>query len=254
MDRRDRAVIDRMFSPRGFAVIGGVGGVGSFGYNIVVSHLLYGYPGNLYPISSQGGEIAGQKVYKKLRDVPGPIDLVSIAVPAPAVPGVLRECLEVGIPGAQIHTAGFAETGDDRGRALQAEISRIAGKGIRVVGPNCFGIHCPKGGVTLLPGFDYSRKQGAVAMISQSGGIANDFAHEAQIAGIGLSKVISYGNGCDLGAVELLDYLADDPDTAYVAAYLEGVRDGRGFLQTVRNIAYASGRPSHHEPYRLTGR
>jgi len=237
MDRRHRAVLDRMFAPRGFAVIGGVGGFGSFGYNIVVSHLLYGYPGNLYPISPQGGEIAGQKVYKKLRDVPGPVDLVSIAVPAPAVPGVLRECLEYGIPGAQIHTAGFAETGDDQGKALQEEIFHIAGAGIRVVGPNCFGIHCPKGGVTLLPGFDYSKKQGAVAMISQSGGIANDFAHEAQIAGIGLSKVISYGNGCDLGAVELLDYLADDPDTAYVAAYLEGIRDGRQFLKTVRNIS-----------------
>jgi len=237
MDRRDRAVLDRMFVPRGFAVIGGVGGVGSFGYNIVVSHLLYGYPGNLYPISPQGGEIVGHTVYKTLRDVPGPVDLVSIAVPASAVPGVLRECLEFGIPGAQIHTAGFAETGDDRGKALQAEISQIASEGIRVVGPNCFGIHCPKGGVTLLPGFDYSKKRGTVAMISQSGGIANDFAHEAQIAGIGLSKVISYGNGCDLGAVELLEYLADDPDTEYIAAYLEGVQDGRRFLQTVRNIS-----------------
>ena len=237
MDRCDRAVLDRMFVPRGLAVIGGVGGFGSFGYNIVVSHILYGYPGNLYPISPKGGEIAGYKVYKNLRDVPGPVDLVSIAVPAPAVPGVLRECLELGIHGAQIHTAGFAETGEDRGKALQAEISHISREGIRVVGPNCFGIHCPKGGVTLLPGFDYSKKRGTVAMISQSGGIANDFAHEAQIAGIGLSKVISYGNGCDLGAVELLEYLADDPDTEYVAAYLEGVRNGRQFLKTVRKIS-----------------
>lgn len=237
MDRRDRAVLDRMCAPRGLAVIGGVGGFGSFGYHIVVSHILYGYPGNLYPISPKGGEIAGYKVYKNLRDVPGPVDLVSIAVPAPAVPGVLRECLELGIHGAQIHTSGFAETGEDRGKALQAEISHIAKEGIRVVGPNCFGIHCPKGGVTLLPGFDYSKKRGTVAMISQSGGIANDFTHEAQIAGIGLSKVISYGNGCDLGAVELLEYLADDPDTAYVAAYLEGVRDGREFLTTVKKIS-----------------
>lgn len=237
MDSRERRALDLMFSPRGMAIIGGVGGIGSFGYNVVVSHLLYGYKGNLYPISSKGGDLAGHQIYKSLQDVPGPVDLASIAVPATAVPGVLRECLRHGIPGVQIHTSGFAETGESEGKVLQEEILKISAQGIRVVGPNCFGIHCPKGGITLLPGFDYSKKPGPVAMISQSGGIANDFAHEAQLAGIGLSKVISFGNGCDMGAVELLDYLADDPDTECIAAYLEGVSNGRGFLETLKRIS-----------------
>jgi len=237
MDDQERQVMDRMFSPRGMAIIGGVGGVGSFGYNIVVSHLLYGYGGNLYPVSSKGGELAGLRVYRNLQEVPGPIDLASIAVPAPAVPAVLRDCLNHGIPGVQIHTSGFAETGEAEGKALQEEVRKIAAQGIRVVGPNCFGLHCPKGGITLLPGFDYSKKPGPVAMISQSGGIANDFAHEAQLAGIGLSKVISFGNGCDLDAVELLHYLADDPETQCVTAYLEGVADGRAFLAALKRLS-----------------
>jgi acyl-CoA synthetase (NDP forming) len=236
MEQQKREALERMFKPRGLAIIGGVGGIGSFGFNIVVSHLLYGYGGNLYPISAKGGEIAGQKVYRSLEEVPGPIDLASIAVPAPAVPDVLRECIRYGIPGAQIHTSGFAETGEEKGIALQEELLRISSNGFRIVGPNCFGIHCPKGGITLLPGFDYSRKAGPVAMISQSGGIANDFTHEAHLAGIGISKVISFGNGCDLGAVALLDYLSEDPDTHYIAAYLEGVTDGRAFLEMVKRI------------------
>ncbi len=237
MDHTTRDALDRMCSPRGLAIIGGVGGFGSFGYNIVMSHVLYGYKGNLYPISSKGGNIAGEKVYRSLEEVPDPIDLASIAVPAPVVPEVLTQCLRRGITGVQIHTSGFAETGDAQGKALQVEIQRISEKGIRIIGPNCFGIHCPRGGITLLPGFDYSKNPGPVAMISQSGGIANDFAHEAHLSGLELSKVFSYGNGCDMGALELLDYLADDPDTTYIAAYLEGVAEGRPFLMKLREIA-----------------
>ncbi|MCK4852217.1 MAG: hypothetical protein KAS86_03795, partial [Candidatus Omnitrophica bacterium] len=102
--------------------------------------------------------------------------------------------------------------------------------------PNCFGIHCPRGGITLLPGLGFSKEPGPVAMISQSGGVATDFGYEARFLGLGLSKVVSFGNGCDLDAVKLLDYLADDPETRYIAAYLEGVGDGRRFLDLVGKV------------------
>ena len=120
--------------------------------------------------------------------------------------------------------------------ALQAEISRISRQGIRILGPNCFGAHCPKGGITLLPGFDFFKESGSVALIAQSGGVATDFGHEAGIAGLRLSKVFSFGNGCDLDAIQLLDYLSEDRDTRYIGAYLEGIGEGDKFVEILRGL------------------
>jgi acyl-CoA synthetase (NDP forming) len=225
-----------MFNPRGMAMFGGVSTPFSFGQLVVLSQIRYGYKGGLFPISQKGGEISGFKIYRHLSEVNGPVDLAQVSVPAQAVPAVLQDCLNHGVAGVQIHSAGFSETGEKEGTALEAEVARIGAKGLRILGPNCFGIHSPRGGITLLPGHGFSKEPGPVALISQSGGVATEFGYEAQFMGLGLSKVISYGNGCDLDAAELLDYLADDPETGYVAAYLEGVRDGRRFLQILRRV------------------
>lgn len=219
------------------ALFGGAATEASFGQFIALSQIKYGYKGTLYPISSKGGEIAGLKIYRSLKDVKGPVDLASISIPARAVPGVLQECLDYGVAGVQIHSSGFSETGESEGALLEAEVKSIAAQGLRVVGPNCFGIHCPRGGITLLPGSRFSKVPGPLAMISQSGGTATDFGYEAQFLGLGLSKVISFGNGCDLDAVELLDYLADDPETGLIAAYLEGIGNGRKFLELVKRVS-----------------
>jgi acyl-CoA synthetase (NDP forming) len=237
MDTGKKNRLDRMFAPRGLAVFGGVTKPGAFANMILTSLIAYGYPGALYPISPAGGTVMGLRVRRSLDEVDGPVDLASISVPAEAVPAVLEECLKHGVAGAEIHTSGFAETGEPRGIELQRRIKAISGQGLPVVGPNCFGLHSPAGGITLLPGFDFSREPGSIALISQSGGIANDFGHEAIAAGLKISKVISYGNGCDLEATELLEYLAADKDTRFIAAYLEGVRDGRRFLETVRAVS-----------------
>ncbi|UCE52952.1 MAG: CoA-binding protein [Desulfobacterales bacterium] len=237
MKLEEQRKLDRIFNPRGMALFGGIGNPGSFGYLIALSQIRYGYSGNLYPISLKGGEIAGRRIYKNLDQVEGPVDLASISVPAKAVPAILRDCLKHGVAGAQVHSSGFAEVGDREGIALQKELTQIAQKGLRIIGPNCFGIHCPRGRITLLPGSDFSQDPGSVAFISQSGGVATDFGYEARSAGIGLSKVISFGNGCDLDAIQLLDYLADDPETECIGAYIEGVKDGCRFLKTVRRVS-----------------
>ena len=236
MRPEDRAQLDRMFNPRGMAMFGGVSTAFSFGQLVVLSQIRYGYKGGFYPISQKGGEISGFKIYRRLSEVNGPVDLAQVSVPAKAVPAVLRDCLDHGVAGVQIHSAGFSETGKKEGVALEAEVARLSAKGLRILGPNCFGIHSPRGGITLLPGHGFSKEPGPVALISQSGGVATEFGYEAQFMGLGLSKVISYGNGCDLDATELLDYLGDDPETGYIAAYLEGVRDGRRFLQILRSV------------------
>lgn len=234
MTSETRAQLDRIFHPKGYALFGGMNSPGSFGQFILLSHIRYGYKGKLYPISAKGGEVAGIKVHQKISDVKGPVDLASISLPAPAVPRAVEECLNHGVAGVQIHSSGFAETGEPQGRALEAQLVRLAEQGIRIIGPNCFGIHTPKGGLTLLPGYDFSPVPGPVGMISQSGGVATDLGHEAPALGLGLSKVISYGNGCDLEAAGLLEYLAEDPETQTIAAYLEGVQDGRRFLRALK--------------------
>jgi len=202
--------LDRIFAPRGIAVFGGISRPGAFGNLIALSLIRYGYSGKLYPISSKGGELNGHIIYKCIEEVDGPVDLASISVPAKFVPDILRSCLRHGVTGAQIHSSGFAEIGSPEGLALQEEVAAIAREGIRIVGPNCFGIHSPRGGITLLPGSDFSRKPGSVALLSQSGGVATDFGYEARLAGIHLSKMVSFGNGCDLDVITLLDYLLTD--------------------------------------------
>ena len=236
MTQKKNNPLDRIFSPRGIAVFGGISRPGAFGNLIALSLIRYGYPGKLYPISSKGGELNGHTIFKCIEEVDGPVDLASISVPAKFVPDILRSCLRYGVTGAQIHSSGFAETGSPEGIALQEEVAAIAREGIRVVGPNCFGIHSPRGGITLLPGADFSKKPGSVAMISQSGGVATDFGYEARFAGVHLSKVVSFGNGCDLDAIALLDYLSTDSETEMIAAYLEGVTDGQKFLETIRRV------------------
>ena len=237
MDQEKQRALDRIFNPRGMALFGGIGTPGAFGYLIALSNIRYGYKGALYPISPKGGEIAGQRIFKSLDEVDGPVDLASISVPARAVPAVLRDCLKHGVAGAQVHSSGFAEVGTPEGLALQQEIVGIAQQGLRIVGPNCFGIHCPRGGITLLPGSNFAKEPGDVAFISQSGGVATDFGYEARSARLGISKVVSFGNGCDVDAIELLDYLGDDPETQYIGAYLEGVNSGRVFFDTLRRIS-----------------
>ena len=166
MEPAQRRTLDRIFKPGAMALFGGIGSPGTFGYLQALSQIRYGYKGHLYPISTKGGEIAGHRIYKSLEDVEGPVDLASISVPAKAVPEILRDCLKHGVVGAQVLSSGFAEIGDDQGNALQTEIIQIAQKGLKIVGPNCFGIHCPRGGITLLPGSNFAKESGSVAFIS----------------------------------------------------------------------------------------
>ncbi len=236
MTSQDRQDLDRMFHPRGVAVFGAVHQAGKFGHMIIQSLKRYGYSGQIYPIYPGDGDCKPLKVYHSLGEVTGPVDLAIVSVPAKMVPDVLRDCLRQAVTGAEIISSGFAETGKARGIDLQKEVVRIARKGIRILGPNCFGACCPSGEITILPGFDFSKECGPVALISQSGGVAADFGHEARMAGFGVSKIVSFGNGCDLDAIALLDYLSEDTETRYVGAYLEGVSDGQRFMQVLKKV------------------
>jgi acyl-CoA synthetase (NDP forming) len=157
-------------------------------------------------------------------------------VAASAVPEALESCRLKGAAAAEILSAGFSELGTPEGMALEEQIMDVAARGIRVIGPNCFGMYVPKSGLTVLPGPDLSREPGPVAFSSQSGGMAVDFANMGKSTGLTFSKVVSFGNGADLRETELLDYFGRDPQTRVIAMYIEGVKDGNAFFNTLRHV------------------
>jgi acyl-CoA synthetase (NDP forming) len=224
-----------MFYPKSQAVIGASANVRKFGGRFLGVLLAFGYKGKLYAVNPQESQILGLETYARVGDIPGPVDLASVAVPARAVPEVIEECLAKGIKAAQILSAGFSEMGEE-GRKLEEAVARAATRGIRIVGPNCFGIYCPDGGLTILPGENLPRESGPVGFISQSGGYAIRVPRRASGWGIRFSKVISYGNACDVNECDLVEYLCQDPETRIITGYLEGVKDGPRFFKLLQEV------------------
>jgi acyl-CoA synthetase (NDP forming) len=208
-----------------------------FGTGILNALEAIGFSGTIYAVNPKGGEFNGRRLYRSLDEIPDTIDFAIIAVPAERVPAALEECRKKGVAGAEILSAGFSELGTEAGKKIEQEIQDICAKGIRVVGPNCFGIYCPRSGLTLLPGPDLSRESGPVGFLSQSGGMSIDFAHMGKWMGFNFSKVVSFGNGADLRETELLAYFGDDPETKVIAMYIEGVENGREFFNVLKDVA-----------------
>lgn len=228
---------ERIFHPRRVAVAGVSAEGFGYGRAIFLSLLAMNFSGELIPVNPRGGEIRGHRIYRRIEEIPGDIDFAVIAVAAAHVPETLEQCIGKGAAGAEIISSGFRELGTPEGIALESAVIAVARRGIRVIGPNCFGIYCPKSGLTMLPGPDLSREGGPVAFISQSGGMAIDFAFMGPWMGVRFSKMVSFGNGADLRETELLDYFRSDPETEIIALYVEGVADGGDFLRALRAAA-----------------
>lgn len=230
------AMFGRFFYPRSVAVIGVSANEWAFGSLYLSTLIRFGYKGKLYPVNPRGGEFFGLSAYPSVKDIPNSADLAVISVPAPAIPSVLEDCLAKGIKAAVVVSAGFSESGEE-GRSLEEEVVNIARKGIRVIGPNCFGTYCPSGGLSLLPGSVFARESGAVGLMAQSGQFPEMVALQSRGLGIRFSKVVSYGDACDLNEADFLEYLAEDAATKVIQVYIEGVREGRRFLDIVRRTS-----------------
>jgi acyl-CoA synthetase (NDP forming) len=232
--------IDYIFHPRSVAVVGpspqlGLAGMGA---SFVLALQDIGFEGGLYPVNPKHQDVLGLKCYPSLLDIPGPVDHVIFSVPVRAVLDVVDDCVAKGVRSMHFFTAGFSETGEEEGAELERQVvQRARQAGIRVIGPNCIGLYCPAGKISFGPGSP--RTPGPVAFMSQSGGNAADLLTTASPRGIRFSKVISYGNAADLNESDFLEYLSEDPDTEIIAAYIEGVKDGRRFFRAMRR---ASGR------------
>lgn len=236
MNEARSSELDTLFSPRSIAVVGASGDPSSLsGRPLQILHQHH-YEGRIYPVNPRHRQIAGVRAYQSIEDVPEQVDLAVIAVRAAMVPGLLKECAAAGARNAVVFSSGFAEE-SPAGAVAEAGLREIAAScGMRILGPNAEGFFNLHAGtpVSFSPTVDYERGltrliPGNVAVISQSGGLGFALFNWAQGVGLGISHVVSTGNETDLEALEVADYLLDDPRTDVVAMVIEGFRHPERF-------------------------
>jgi len=232
--------LEYIFHPRSIAIAGvSAKEGGGFGGGGFVSSLQeIGYRGPIFLIHPTAVAIRGLKCYRSLLDIPDDVDYVISSVNARFVPQLLEDCITKGVRVLHLFTAGFTETGDaERAKMEQAVVARARQAGIRLIGPNCMGLYVPESRLAMMNG--QLPEPGPVGMVSQSGMNAGEFVRYATPRGIRCSKVISFGNGADLKAADFFDYLADDPKTGIIVAYLEGIQDGPRLANAIRKAGAA---------------
>ncbi len=230
--------LEYLFHPSSIAVVGVSSDLTkpNTGQRFIQGLTNAGYKGKLYPIGRSGGEIFGLRIDPSIKDVPDSIDYAISAIPAQCTPQLVADCATAGVKAIHMFTAGFSEIGDEEGKELESQIASIARqKGVRIIGPNCWGLYCPKTGLTWHK--DFPKESGPVGFMAQSGGNSIQAVLEAAMRGVYFSKVISYGNACDLNESDFLEYLTDDSETKIITAYIEGVTDGRRFMEVLKRAA-----------------
>lgn len=229
-------MLDPYFNPTGVAVIGASTDPHKLGHGVVRNLIEYRYRGPIYPINPKAGEILGRTCYPSIGDVPDPVDLAVVVVPAPAVADVVDQCGRRGIRHAIVVSGGFGETGPE-GRAREEALMEAATRHqMRIIGPNCIGsidTHTPIN-TTFVVGMPQS---GDIGFVSQSGAMCAVVIDWARGAGVGFSRIVSLGNQIDVSEAEMLSTMASDPQTRVITAYIEGVADGRAFMTAAEEAA-----------------
>ncbi len=229
------SMLDRMFSPRCIAVVGASRDERKVGSMLLGNLLSSGYEGDLVVINPGASEVMGVKSLPSLLDVEQDIDLVVVAVPSGSVKQVLLDAERKGVPAAVVISAGFREEGAE-GRLMEEELMEVVRRsGMRAVGPNCFGIMDTSARMnatftSLWP------QEGNIALISQSGAVGSTVLDWMMKMGLGLSRFASLGNKMDVQEADLLLMLENDPKTRVVGAYIEGLEDGRRFIEAASSI------------------
>ncbi len=220
-----------LFYPESVAVIGASDNLG--GGKIPYFHILQanGYRGKMYPVNPKYQEIGGVKAYASLEELPDGVDFTIVSAPAQQSLDIVRTASRKNFKFIHFFTSGFSETGN---AALEEEMVAAARSGgLRIVGPNCIGVHCTESGLSFLGSLS-TRTPGAIAFLGQSGGITGNFMGMALSRKIPLNKVVSYGNQIDIRVEDYLDYFATDDGVRLVACYVEDIKDTRAFLDVLR--------------------
>ena len=226
-------IIHSFFKPTSVAVVGATASEKKAGYAVLRNIVKSGYTGKVYPVNPKRKEIMGIPVYNDIMSIPETPELAVLIIPPTACIEAIQKLGKKGTKAVLIISAGFKETGEE-GRKLEEELLKTAKKhGIRIAGPNCLGVmdtYTPFNATfaTVMP------PQGNVAVVSQSGALLSAFFDWSIEEGVGFSKVVSLGNQADLSESDFIEYLAEDPETKVILAYIEGVRDGKRFIESLK--------------------
>lgn len=239
--------MDGLFKPKSVAVIGASAKPGKIGYSVVKALIDGGYAGKIYPINLKDPEILGLKAYPSILDLKGMVDLAVITVPAAIVPGSLEQCGQAAVKGVSIITSGFGEVGH---KDVEAQMVATAKQyHFRILGPNIIGYLCnsEKLNASFAPMLPL---KGDAALISQSGALLIALDAGTYLRGVGFDKLFSLGNMADLDFAEIIEWLNQDPNTKCTSLYIEGLKDGRSFMEACKKstkpvIALKSGVSAH---------
>jgi acetyl coenzyme A synthetase (ADP forming)-like protein len=243
----ERTALDNLMRPRSIAVVGASATPGKIGYTVLKNLQEGKYEGKVYPINPKDTEILGHKCYASVLDVPDEIDAAVITVPAKFMAQVTEECGKKGVKGLIAITSGFSEVGR---KDLEDELLEIAKKyGVRILGPNIVGTlsNSDKLNASFAP---FLPLKGKAALISQSGALLIAIDASSFSRGVGFDKMISIGNMSDVDFSDLIDWLQNDPNTTCVTLYIEGLKNGRSFIESARRstkpiIALKAGVSAH---------
>lgn len=226
----------KMFTPQTIAVVGASSNMKKWGFHILHHILSGGYEGKVFPVNTKEEEILGLKSYKSIKDIDLPLDLAIIVVPKEALPQVLKDCAEKRVNAVFVVTAGFAELGE-AGEKMQQEIRDFAiANDMMLAGPNGEGIVNAR--IKLYAQMAiHQPKAGRMSMVSQSGNVGATMMNLANLSNYGFSKFISSGNEAVLTISDYIDYFAEDDETDVIVAYIEGIKDGKRLLESIRNAS-----------------
>ncbi|MCX5890143.1 MAG: acetate--CoA ligase family protein [Deltaproteobacteria bacterium] len=228
----------KFFYPKSLAVVGVSETPDNLARGIVSNLLQFNYQGKIFLVGARPGTAFDRPIFPSLRDLPEPVDLAGILAPARVIPALLRDCGELGISRVVVESAGFSEMGES-GHALENEVRALLKQyRLRMIGPN--GLGCLNMEIGMALSFAQVRpvpRLGHISIIAQSGGVATHLIAWMTREGLGLNKFLSLGNKLDVGENEALAYLLEDPGTAAIYVYLEGIEDGRGLLEVARRAS-----------------
>jgi len=220
--------LDEVLHPQSIAVVG----TNTHG-RFVTPLINLGFKGKIYPVNPKYTEILNMKSYPTIKDIPGNVDFIISNVPAPQVPNILKDCEGKRVKGIHLYTARFSETGRKDAIELEKEVLSLAKKmGIRIIGPNCMGVYYPDQGISWQDHFP--KESGTLALSSQSGQAAGQIISTITDRRIFFNKAISYGNAIDFNESDFLAYFEKDPKISLILMYIEGLKDGKRFFETLR--------------------
>jgi acetyltransferase len=233
--RSERQPLDDIFKPKSVALIGASERAGSVGRNVLWNLLSTPFGGTVYPVNPKRENVLGIRAYKSLGDLPERPDLVVVTTPAPSVPGLIKEAVDIGVPAAIVISAGFKEIGE-QGKEYERQIKEAISGRMRLIGPNCLGVMNPVTGMNATFAQTVARP-GNLAFISQSGALCTAVLDWSLQEMVGFSAFVSIGSMLDVDWGDLITYFGNDTRTTSIVIYMESIGDPRSFLSAAREVS-----------------